>query len=157
MRRLGGFTLLELVVVVVIAGVIAAIATVRAQSVVTRSRYNSALATFNAFEQAAGLYRADFGVYPPDTISGSPLTPFQGYMQQVPSGTEKTPLSGRWDWNNQAAAYWASIGTNISVHFPTGTVPTADLTAFDAAHDNGNLTTGRFTRWSRFLMSKLPE
>jgi len=63
-RRVPGFTLLELLVVVTIIGLLVAFVAPRYFGQVGKSEINTAKAQIDAFEKALDLYRLDTGRYP---------------------------------------------------------------------------------------------
>jgi general secretion pathway protein G len=63
-RRVPGFTLLELLVVVTIIGLLVAFVAPRYFGQVGKSEVNTAKAQIDAFEKALDLYRLDIGRYP---------------------------------------------------------------------------------------------
>jgi general secretion pathway protein G len=63
-RRLGGFTLLELLVVIVIIGLLTALVGPRYFDTVARSKAKVARAQIDAFEKALEQYRLDVGALP---------------------------------------------------------------------------------------------
>src|ERR671918_15894 len=66
--RLGGFTLLELLVVVAIIGLLAGYVAPRYFGQVGKSEVNAAKAQIDALEKALDQYRLDTGRYPPNEL-----------------------------------------------------------------------------------------
>jgi general secretion pathway protein G len=64
LRAAGGFTLLELLVVMVIIGLLAGLVAPKFFSQVGKSEVKTAMAQINAFEKALDQYRLDVGRYP---------------------------------------------------------------------------------------------
>ncbi|MEM8546479.1 MAG: type II secretion system protein [Cyanobacteria bacterium P01_H01_bin.119] len=69
-RTQAGFTLIELMIVMVILGILAAIALPTFASMTRRARYSEARLQLNAAAKQIQLYRLEHGSYPPDTNSG---------------------------------------------------------------------------------------
>ena len=63
-RRRGGFTLIEIMVVVMIIGMLSALVGVRVFSVWEKSKRKGAVAQMKNFETALSVYRLDNGRYP---------------------------------------------------------------------------------------------
>ncbi|OGW38435.1 MAG: type II secretion system protein GspG [Nitrospirae bacterium RBG_13_39_12] len=59
-----GFTLIELIVVMVIIGILASIVYVKFTGKIGTSKHNAAKAQIEIFDQALELYRLDIGKYP---------------------------------------------------------------------------------------------
>ena len=64
-RRASGFTLLELLVVVLIIGLLTGIVGPRFLAQIGRSEVTTAKAQIDAFSKAANAYRIDVGRFPP--------------------------------------------------------------------------------------------
>ncbi len=65
MRRERGFTLVEIMVVVIIIGLLAGIVSVRVFSYLNEAKINKAKTDLSAIANALELFRLDNGVYPP--------------------------------------------------------------------------------------------
>jgi general secretion pathway protein G len=73
-----GFTLLELLVVLVILGLLAAIATPQVMKYLSRARSQSAALQIHNLASAIDLYRLDVGRYPSQEASAAPLPAYSG-------------------------------------------------------------------------------
>ena len=63
-RKANGFTLVELLIVIVIIAVLATITVVAYNGIQQRAEYSKLSAGLHAYEQASQLYRVDHGVFP---------------------------------------------------------------------------------------------
>lgn len=96
MRRVAGFTLIEVMVVVVILGILAAIIVPRIMSRPEQARVVKAKQDLSAIQNALDLYKLDTGVYPTQqqglqalvTMPTSPPVPqnwdSSGYLKKMP-------------------------------------------------------------------------
>jgi prepilin-type N-terminal cleavage/methylation domain-containing protein len=71
LNRRGGFTLVELLVVIVIIGLIAALLLPALMKAMCSARSGSSAAMISQLAQACSMYNQDFAVYPPGNGSGS--------------------------------------------------------------------------------------
>lgn len=143
------FTILELMIVLIVIGVIVAIAAPRMSRAAEASRFASTNATFNAILRAAEYYRAERGTYPPDYVQRSSHALFQPYMN-TSVFLSPAPIGGDWDWNNRTntsgavVGHWTTIGPNISIN--VASPPLTLWQRFDASVDDGSLTNGVLRR-----------
>src|SRR5512145_2860187 len=82
LSRMRGFTLLELLVVMVIIGVLAGYVGPRYFSQIGKSEVNAAKAQIDALEKALDSYRLDIGTYPTNELG------LQALMQAPPNQTK---------------------------------------------------------------------
>ena len=78
-KKRSGFTLIELVIVVLVLGIIAAVAAPKLFDVTTDARENGTRQSLTTIRNAIELYRATSGVYPPaSTLATSLRASLQG-------------------------------------------------------------------------------
>lgn len=140
-RRPRGFTLVEILIVVVILGILAAMVIPQFASASDASRQSTFVSNLNAFTRAAVLMRHETGAYPEDAASGTMPAGFDDYIQES-RWLGGTPIGGVWDAENATYGVRSAIG----VHF-NGTGETRDdafMLEIDAMLDNADLATGGF-------------
>lgn len=140
-----GFTLVEILVVVVILGIIAGIVIPRVHAATTEATQNVFASNLKTFHQAAVYYYKKTGEFPPNASSGQVPSGMEDYLNET-LWTRRTPIGGAWDitWTDSDTVCW------VGVHFIDGasTYPeTSDMQAIDAILDDGNLSTGAFIRF----------
>ena len=95
--RQDGFTLVELLIVVLIVGILARLALPAYQSLVLKARAAEALADINAIRVAAFAYNADTNQWPPDVNRGVLPPELEPYLG---SGFSFTREHYQLDWDN---------------------------------------------------------
>lgn len=75
-HQISGFTIVELLIVIVVIAVLASIAIVAYTGVQRRAYFNRALSETNAVARAVKLYYADKGTYPADVERNIPVAIF---------------------------------------------------------------------------------
>jgi len=138
-----GFTLVEILIVVVILGILAAIVIPAFANATQDTRKSAFVQDLRTFEQALLLYEVDNAGFPPDGGSGSVPSGLEPYVN-VPKWENGTPIGGVWD--NE---YQDLLTVGMGVHF-NGTGHTPDdayMTSIDAMIDDGVVTTGSFRQF----------
>ena len=140
--RVSGFTLMEILIVVMILGVLAAIVIVQFGNVSEDAERQAFITSVRSFAEAAERFRLDNGEYPEDASSGNLPDGFGDYVtwNQWEGGT---PIGGVWDSDDDFG-----ISSAIGVHF-NGTGPTRDdsyMQEIDSVLDDGDLSTGFFRK-----------
>ena len=144
-RSARGFTLVEIMVVVVVIGLLAAMAIPAFQRVQTTARISRVANDFRTFAQAFETHALQTGGWPPNAGSGAIPTGMSGsFKEDVWRAT--TAIGGRWNWEFNRSGIMAGIS------IAGFTCTEAQLIAIDAKLDDGNLETGtvRLTTSDRF-------
>ncbi|WP_269541587.1 type II secretion system protein [Cerasicoccus fimbriatus] len=128
-----GFTILEIMVVVLIIGVLLAMAIPGFQAVRERTRVAAFLNDFRAVTEAVNRYNLTEGVYPVGTGNGPPADFYDYIRADVITNT--TVIGG--NWTVDASNYQFAIG--ISGYEASENV----IVQIDQAVDDGNLATGQ--------------
>ncbi len=131
-----GFTLIELMIVVAIIGILAAIAVPNFQAYRLKARYASFTADVKMMTDAFQTYNITTGSYPPDVNRGTTPTGMAEFLGELM--TRPTPFGGKWDWEQGVFG----IVAGISVVEPNAAVQ--QMQGLDNYLDNGDLTTGVF-------------
>ena len=139
-RGLAAFTLVELLIVVVILAILAAVVIPVATNVSAEAEQSAFMTDLGIFVTAYELFYQKTGDYPEDSGSGSIPSGFDQYIR-TKDWTKGTPLGGVWDSEKDSFGVKSAVG----VHFMGVTPkPTAFMQQIDTTFDDGNLTTGSF-------------
>lgn len=135
------FTLVEILIVVVILGILAAIVTPRFAGASDEARSGAFVTNLLNFADAAEYYNARVGRYPLDGSSGTIPAGMETYLPE--EFEHGTPFGGSWDFEFNDSGVSAAVG----VHFDGGVDPgDAVMVLVDQAFDDGDLGTGLFQR-----------
>ncbi len=141
-RSCAGFTLLELLVVVAIIGILAAIGASVYINQIDRARVAAVAADLRTFENGFLSYAKDNSQFPPDSHLPAPyhLPPGTGMENYLPARrwAQDTPLGGNYNWEGPNSYPYAGI----SLFEPSA--PASVFAMLDEKIDDGNLGQGRF-------------
>ena len=135
------FTLVEILIVVVILGILAAIIIPSFTNASEDTKQTAFIASVKNFSNAAMVFRAMTGQHLEDAGSGIIPAGFDEYIRQD-DWENGTPIGGVWDAELNSFGLTSALG----VHFD-GTGDTQDatfMTHIDQQFDDGDLATGAF-------------
>lgn len=139
-----GFTLVEIMVVVVIIGLLAALALPAFQRVQTRSRASRLANDFRQFDAGFQRYMLESGTTP--AAGGVSTVPagMDGYLP--PAFTQPSPYGGGYIWS----------GPSRNVVLTGSSADDTVMQAVDRILDDGDLSTGNFTKIAAGYGLKVP-
>ncbi|MDF1808737.1 MAG: type II secretion system protein [Phycisphaerales bacterium] len=141
-RTRSGFTLVEILIVVVILGILAAVVVPRFAGATEDARIGAFISSLKTYTDACEYYNAREGRYPVDGGSGAVPTGMETYVD-ASEWTSDTPLSGVWDTEFLDNGVTAAVG----VHFSGSTNPgDSVMILVDERFDDGDLSTGSFQK-----------
>jgi prepilin-type N-terminal cleavage/methylation domain-containing protein len=142
-RLVRAFTLVEILIVVVILGILAAIVVPQFSGVSEESRRAAFVTELQVFMGAAEYYAAREGQWVPDGSSGVCPDEFRPYIDDA-DFEAGTPLRGVWDTEYNDSGVTSAIG----VHFDNAGEAKDDayMILVDTLFDDGDLATGMFQK-----------
>ncbi len=149
-----GFTLLEIMVVVVITGILISLAIPAASQLILTTRNNIIIKDLRVFAGAFHQYAGENGIWPDDQGSSDAFPPgMEGYLMET-AWTRKTPIGGNYNWDKNAnhggTVYEAVI--SIADSDDNQIIVTMDqLGLIDEMIDDGDLNSGLFQLGRRNL------
>lgn len=140
--RTNGFTLVEILIVVVILGILAAVVFPLFGDIHKNVEQTAFISDLRVFVDAANMYHAKENVYLEDASSGEVPTGFAPYID-TEVWERTTPITGVWDTELDSYGVTSALG----VHF-NGVTPPDDtyMLQIDDIYDDNDLTTGRFRK-----------
>lgn len=136
--RNGGFSLIELMVVIVIIGLLAAIAMTSYRNFILRSQLTEMATTLGQFAREFEVWEQVNGHYPDDSHVALPDA--NGLAINQDDWSRTTLLGGNWNWEGPDGYDYAGISI-VGI-----TAEEEDIMQFDSILDDGVLTSGKFRR-----------
>lgn len=135
-----GFTLVEVMVVVVIIAMIAAILIPAIKHAISSRENAQAASKLRTLVAAFELYRSEMGSYPADVNRAIVPSGMSDYFSSLNIDwfTQATPLGGQWDWGKNV------LGVEASISIASPSVSSSQMTDFDRLIDDGSLSSGKF-------------
>lgn len=144
MRRRGAFTMVEMVIVVIVVGILAAMTVPKFVMARNESAAAATVEDLKNIETALGMYKAQTGAWPKDvnrTQAVKELTPY--FPGGVNPFEKDCPIGGVYDYEGPPA--WNP--PHISIRKSGSKVYTeSDALLVDKHFDDGNLKTGLFRK-----------
>jgi len=129
-----GFTLVELVVVVLVLGIIGSVAAPRMASWTDDARIETTVTTVQAAQRAAQYFHAKNGYWPDDVNNGQMPPELEPYLRSNVFEND-VPIGGVYDWNN-------GYGATAAMFIRDNNYDADVWLAIDQKYDDGNLATG---------------
>lgn len=132
-----GFTLVEIMVVVVIIGLLLAIALPAFAKVRSSSQQSRFINDLRVFQGALSVFVLENGIYPNDSGTGQLDNQMEDYIRRD-IFEAPTPVGGEWDIEAGDGGT-VMLGVGVDGHDLTND----ELLAMDARYDDGDLSTGK--------------
>jgi prepilin-type N-terminal cleavage/methylation domain-containing protein len=133
-----GFTLIEIMIVIAIIGVIAAIAIPNFAAYRQRAKIAEAATDIKHFEKGFVAYAVEEGRFPDDSHIVLPDLPKMADFISPTVWGRTTPLGGTYNWEGPDSYPYAGIA------FFGVTASVQELQRLDSLIDDGDLSTGKF-------------
>jgi general secretion pathway protein G len=138
-KQTTGFTIVELLIVIVVIGILAAITIVAYNGIQDRARTTVVNSDLQAIQKAMLLYRADKGTLPlgADWYSGTTMPPSSRWSTEIiaglksqqymsSSGLEKDPWGQYYWFDNNDCSFGSTGNSPVKSVGPDGLLNTAD-------------------------------
>jgi prepilin-type N-terminal cleavage/methylation domain-containing protein len=138
-----GFTLVEVMIVVLIIGILAMMARVAVQRINLRARATTYRNDCRIFSAAFYHYAQEKGDFPADGGANFYPPVMAGYLNRN-QWMRATPIGGNYDWDNITAFNSFGVKFKAAIRINKCTMRLTQLQQIDRWIDDGNISTGTF-------------
>ena len=135
-----GFTLVEIMVVVLIISILASVTVPSVQRVQRRAKTTAIVNDFRTFAAAFDVYAQEKGTWPAETAAGV-VPPVMSQRFKTTAWQRKTPMGGQYNWeynqNHFGTRYTAAIAISATASAPLP-LDVAQLTDLEHVIDGKN-------------------
>ncbi len=150
-RENPGFTLVEIMIVVVIIGLLAAMAIPALNKVRAKSQATTISNDIRTFRDAIEAYVLENGVFPQVTGGGFPAE-FSGWISEAKWNEGSALAGGAWDYYSPGGGYIPELVLDT-----VGQDNSAIFALVDDILDDGSANTGQMIYEAAFLLYKFPQ
>lgn len=162
MKSKTGFTIVELLIVIVVIAILAAISVVAYNGIQTRAKATILANDIKAMEKAFNLYKTSSGASTwwretdPELLQGgsarigSIITNNAGFREYLQSAPSTQGLGSYWSYDNDGDYYNGCGGssTGVNLYMPGYTLGSPVAQALDERIDDGDLACGNLREYS---------
>ena len=142
--RRAAFSLVELLVVIVVIGILAAVVIPNTISAGDTARVTATMEDLNSLVKAVENYRNKTGKWPRNAANGTMPTELSEYFTKSNPFQKTVPIGGLYDYDGSTSNHGPRIRIVGSPGNPIADVAT--LTELDEQIDDGSLATGRMRK-----------
>lgn len=137
-----GFTLVEILIVVVILGILAAVVISSFANVGQDTKVVTFVTNVRTFAEAAVIYQNTTGQYLEDSGTGDLPSGWEPYVNEA-KWLQGPSIGGEWDFELNSFGITSGFGVDFGADDHPGD---PFMTEIDNAFDDGDLTTGKFRK-----------
>lgn len=145
MDKRSAYTLIELVIVILILGILGAVAAPKLLKTSSIARVDTTIQQLLTIEMACTLYFGEHGTLPVDKMPGEVPPEIAAQVREI--DFTSTPIGASYDWQGPEANGLPAVGIGIVSKIEEA--PLEQYLAIDAKIDDGDLSTGRVFTFDR--------
>ncbi|MGV6814315.1 MAG: type II secretion system protein [Phycisphaerales bacterium] len=144
MKRYSAFTMIELVVVITVIGILAAIVVPKFANAQADSRVAAAGEDILSMARTVEQYYHKNGYWPADTAAGVTPPELVALLKNNEAFAKPCPIGNAYDYGHVTATGSHTVTIGLVTSLSTSSISQDDAAALDAHLDDGVLTTGKF-------------